>query len=641
MRRFSNNLFGVFLISLHFFNFCSNVPTQEGIKKNPKLNVQSIIPETEDPETQKSEPSTPVSKHPITPLKEGTATPPKVSTPTPPKISAPTPPKGGTQMPAPVKSKGVGPTIPQAGGPIIAEKPEEPTTGATPTATSIVTAKPPAGPTTLEAPKVPQIGTAPILPITGQTPVSAPAIVPSPEVPVTPIATEFPEERHFRHVEYIQPSPIGAPSAVVPLVETPISVPPNAAPVVQPIAVPPSVVQPVGIRTVPQVVPPVAAPPVVAPRAAAPPVAAPPVAAPSAAPVQSTPGVVTPKPIEIKATVPKGAPVVAVPLEAELRGLETAEMEQPQGNWLFKRVWWKNGQTLYEKIQALVETITEQRLEFFKKRSEWDKKIFDPFFMEVGVGRGMLEELLSNLINQSQEERNKEGALNEEERAVLAKIEAEKHTLEELAKDVQKINEIDNKIDEAVEMLIKQIGTARNYEHQAWQNFKNIAQEINDKKARELYITMNTHWQNINQISDYLKGRFLQYFNQLGSLGQEQVTKVLSTIKALRENGVDLKKQWMSAEDKAMHEKEITEKKAAEETKRKVQRGFVGKIVDSFTSGVSTTWHYIKSGATSLWNMTFGRFFKKAGSAPQQMHIPSPEVIGKEGHEITNVPPKG
>src|SRR5262249_51542575 len=151
----------------------------------------------------------------------------------------------------------------------------------------------------------------------------------------------------------------------------------------------------------------------------------------------------------------------------EIKGIDTVDVESPQGNWLFKRIWWQRAQTQYEKIKALVEAIMEARLVFFSRRTEWDKKIFDPFYLDIGLGRGVLEEIIDDLVSRIQGERTKQGDLNEQERALLLALESEKSTLESVKKDIQTINDIDAKVDETIGVLIQQINKARSYEQQS------------------------------------------------------------------------------------------------------------------------------------------------------------------------------
>lgn len=327
------------------------------------------------------------------------------------------------------------------------------------------------------------------------------------------------------------------------------------------------------------------------------------------------------QPVEKEAAQPSPS-VESTPFsEDEVTGIDTADLDEPQGNWLFKRMWWQRGEAQYEKVKALVDTIMESRMAFFAKRTEWDKTVFDPFYLEIGVGRGVLEELIANAIAQMNNERAHDGQLSQEERDLLAAFETEKATLEQLQKDIQKINAIDGAIDDAITTLINQINAARGFEKQSWQNFKKIGQELSDKNARDLYYGMATFWQNINEISNYIQGPFLNYFEQLGATAKEHTAKVTQSMKALKEKGIDFKKQWEALEAKhalARDAQEYDQGVNASQNKlheadehAKSERGFLGTIVHSITSTVSSVVHFINNGVIAAWDFTLGRFFKK------------------------------
>lgn len=309
----------------------------------------------------------------------------------------------------------------------------------------------------------------------------------------------------------------------------------------------------------------------------------------------------------------------AAPAEDEVKGLDTADIEDPRGNWLLKRQWFQRAQARYEKIKGLVQNISEMRMEFFKKRAELDRKILDPFYLEYGLGRGLLEELVANLMTRIKDEQSKEGSVNEEERVLLEKLESEKNTLEQLQKDVHTINEIDLRLDDLTSMLIQQIGKARGYESQGWQYLKKISDELSDKKAYEDFYVMGTLWENANDISEFIQGPFLQSFDQFIKLANEQVEKVKETIKALKEKGIDFKRQLQSIEDKTQEEKDkerLEQERQAEEEalirKKKEEeknRSYLSRVGSMTLGFANHVYGYIKAGFVAVWNMTFGRFF--------------------------------
>lgn len=330
--------------------------------------------------------------------------------------------------------------------------------------------------------------------------------------------------------------------------------------------------------------------------------------------------------------------------EDELVGIDTLDLDEPQGNWLYKRAWWQRAETQYEKIKALVDTIMESRMAFFAKRTEWDKTIFDPFYLEIGVGRGILEELISDAISQLDKEREKDGQLSPEERELFAAFQAEKANLEQLQKDIQKINAIDNAIDDAIGTLIGQINAARTFEKKSWQNLKKIAQELSDKSARDLYYGMANYWQNTNDIASYIQTPFLQYFEQLGSSAKDQIAIVIEGMKGLKEKGIDFKKQWQNLEAKNLRARDASEyhkgldeamesKKIQKEEPAKNDRGFFGTVAHKVTSTVGAIINSVNNGLMTVWNFTLGRFFSKKVSVEKEVKVPTHVMASENGNQ--------
>lgn len=289
-------------------------------------------------------------------------------------------------------------------------------------------------------------------------------------------------------------------------------------------------------------------------------------------------------------------PVAAPPVEKiseEPEGISTVDIDEPSGNWLFKRIWWEKAEAKYEKIKNAVDQVLEARMLFFSKRTELDRTLFDPFYRTIGLGSGELNEIISYLINELEKERGHEGSLRGQERELLNALQTEKKVLEQLQLDVQSINKLDNAIDDALTTLLGQINQARVYEKQAWQQFKAIAKELSDKKARELYYSMDTLWKNIKDINDYIKNAFSQHFDKLVQAAQEQINKARDTIQLLREKGIDFKLQAQRLA--SLDKQESSNHEDEEEKEVAVQPGFLMKI-----------WQRITGGLLALWNSLFG-----------------------------------
>ncbi len=293
---------------------------------------------------------------------------------------------------------------------------------------------------------------------------------------------------------------------------------------------------------------------------------------------------------EIKKEVATTKPVEQVAQEVEEIGIDTIDIDEPQGNWLFKRMWWEHAEKRYEKIRDLVKKIWESRMNFFIKRTELDKMTLDPFYISMGLGQGELYEILSELVSRIDQERKEEGVLTQPERSLLNRLKAEQQTLEQTKLDVELISQLDHDIDQALNRLMEQINRVRAYEREAWEHFKNIARVLNDKKARELFFKIDTALRNIKSIDDYLQRDFTQHFNQLLQKINDQVNKVTNEVQGLKEKGIDFKKQLDTIE--AEEEQPVPEQEVEEEKEEEVTPGWGTRLWNNFVAIVR--WPYEK-----------------------------------------------
>ncbi len=228
----------------------------------------------------------------------------------------------------------------------------------------------------------------------------------------------------------------------------------------------------------------------------------------------------------------------------EIMGIDTVDLEDPQGNWLYKRVWWERAEAKYEKIRAAVTSVLEIRTKFFAKRAELDKNTLDPFYIKTGFSQGELKERLAERIAQLEKDIEDKSDVQH-----LEKLEANKLTLEDLQKEVATVVKQDEEVENAILMLVEQANKMRNYEQQAWQDFKNIARVLDDKKARELFYKVDGAWRNIQELKQYVESNFSTGFDQLVQRVVQQVQKVDAAMQLLKEKGIELKRAEEDADE--------------------------------------------------------------------------------------------
>jgi len=320
--------------------------------------------------------------------------------------------------------------------------------------------------------------------------------------------------------------------------------------------------------------------------------------------------------------------------------LETANLEEPSGNWLYKRIWYEKAEQKYDHIKELMSQIIEARSPFLAQRSDAEKTIFDPLYISVGMSQGELSVILSYLMNEMNKLREKQGNLTPEEREFLEVLTLHQKTLEQLHLDVQALSKLDNDLDDALQKLMERINLCRGFENQAWEHFRAIAKELSDKTARELYYTIDALDKSVNDTLKWIKGEYSEYFDKVMKTAKDQATRIEAAVKELKEKGIDFNKQHDKIEKEAAErEKEAQEQakgkeieKAVEQTKEELSWSYrLGTWWDSIVEGTASVFEHIGNALGSAYDLIKGLF---AGSpeqpaeeehrAPAQMKTPAP-----------------
>ncbi len=299
----------------------------------------------------------------------------------------------------------------------------------------------------------------------------------------------------------------------------------------------------------------------------------------------------------------------------EIKGIDTLDSDEPKGNWLLKRIWWENAERGYEKIKQTKQKVIDSRMSFFQKRTEFDRAVLDPFYIKVGVGQGELKEILSSLLAMIEQMRTAKGSLNEQERELLVALELEQETLNGLDQKLKAVTEIDNAIDDALLKLIEQINRAHDYEHKAWDAFKTITRELSDKRARELYYSLDGNWKNIRAISEYIQKQFTPYFDQLLERAQSLVSEMDASIQSLKEKGIDIKMQAQK-----LNQQEQDEKDKEEEAKPAPK-------TSTWLSPFYSVWNAVVDALSGIWNFITSFFVSSPKPKPVELEAQVEEVV--------------
>lgn len=300
------------------------------------------------------------------------------------------------------------------------------------------------------------------------------------------------------------------------------------------------------------------------------------------------------------------------------QGIDTIDVEEG-GNWLIKRKALEDTVDRIEQINNLFTQILETRMDFQIKRNKIDTE-YDVFAATVGFDLGDADQLLSNLVERMEAERRQQGDLTEEEREVLEAINEKKGEIKQLQAELKTMDELENKINDVVITVEKQIDTANAYRSQAWRNFQEIKKVFSDEKAEELYFKTDALLKNMQEILIYLTGQLPQYFNDQLQTMRDQMNSVKNIIQSLQAKGLDLKQEVQRQEENEFASERRKQKQKEQESHEKAVKESKG-----LWSTIKTIISYPFVLVKNLFDWFIGLFSKKSATEPLARSMPQEE----------------
>jgi hypothetical protein len=282
--------------------------------------------------------------------------------------------------------------------------------------------------------------------------------------------------------------------------------------------------------------------------------------------------------------------------------IDTINMDEPKGNWLYKRVWWERGEKTYGTVSQIMPQLERERILFYQQRAELDRSVFDQFYLQAGVGLGELQEIIATILQLAEQKREVQGSLDEQERTFLQTVQDKQALLKGLDQQIKAVIAIDEGLDEDMMVLNKQLDQAQGYERQSWQLFKDITRELNDKKARELYYRMRGLKKNIRSIGQYIQRTLKGHFAQLVNSAKTKIQEVQKIIEQLRSERIDLKefaKRLTQTECQKPSTVPSEDDADAEEETPQEEAGWFWGILNNITQFFTDIYDYIISFVSS------------------------------------------
>jgi hypothetical protein len=239
-----------------------------------------------------------------------------------------------------------------------------------------------------------------------------------------------------------------------------------------------------------------------------------------------------------------------------------------EGNWILKKLWWQEGQNVYNDILKINDELIPLSISFLVLKNDIEKQ-----FLQQWQSLNIDEEALSSNFDifkaRILSEKDKKLAPNENEQLKITKLENSSKTLDGLKKDFEDLFTNQSQLDEGFRLVNANLRKCRNYETESWNILREIAKTLDDQKAKYHYQEILAHYQNTKNLFFYLKNEYFQYMQKLAETQSNIFKNIKDKLQTLANNGYSFEKAAIGAKN---IEQESTKASSDERTKLERQK---------------------------------------------------------------------
>jgi hypothetical protein len=268
------------------------------------------------------------------------------------------------------------------------------------------------------------------------------------------------------------------------------------------------------------------------------------------------------------------------------QGLDTLGSDS-SGNWLLKRVWWEQAETVFDEIVGLSSKSCAVPRDYLASYSK-ARNDFANIMNTAGVEFGTLSERINDLIDAAQEaSKISLGQTVGAHQVFIERVQERKGDLEQLKKDLKAIEDLTSNILKVMDQVDQYVARCQDYELDAWQNFKEIARVLDDQRAKVLYYTIVSDRENIKRLIAYLQSDLKRFFDSALSSRMSAAQSVVQGLNKLKAAEIDYERQLSDIKKQYADElaqRELEEKKQEQQKKQQEQQKKEAKIKNSWFS---------------------------------------------------------
>lgn len=289
------------------------------------------------------------------------------------------------------------------------------------------------------------------------------------------------------------------------------------------------------------------------------------------------------------------------------------ESDEPDsGNWYEKLQWWKKAKPAYDTIQGRIAQLKSLAQAFIERKDALKKEI-DTFYTTMRIRQKETQEAIEQALDElkTQQEALEAEEISESQQARRVENADKQKKLEELKNELTLLGSLDLHIGESSSVLTEQVKKAERYEERALESFEKMESVLDDKKAKQLYDTIENSSDNIQALIGYVEGSLRGYLEQSAARVMQLMPRIKNMIEELERQGIRVR--YLTEEEKKKEE-ELKKKKLAEEearirlAKEKKAKEEEQKnmswwrwLLNSIASALSSFWITITQFFSSFW----------------------------------------
>jgi chromosome segregation ATPase len=260
-------------------------------------------------------------------------------------------------------------------------------------------------------------------------------------------------------------------------------------------------------------------------------------------------------------------------------------IHETRGNWYLKQKYYKEAHAVYEQIRNELAGIESSENQF-RQAVEQHQSALAKFYLDIGFAQGEVDGTLTQVAEDMKQLRERNTELTEAERKLVSDIEGKKKSLELLKKEFTTVDALTDALAKTMQTMEDKVKEAHMLDQRSWETVQAIAAEINDRKAEQMKLEVETNFKNLQQIKQYLAGNLFPFLQTKIQENETHITTIKDKAQDLRTHGTELSKAVNAQEAAALKKQKAEQKTETQKAPIQPKPGFFTRMWHAFTDGI-------------------------------------------------------